>query len=182
MRVERDGALLRPEGTGEPVSETSSVVASRHTPNPATRTGLEPATTGSTVRDSNQLSYRASDRRLFEFCLRIRPPLDQELYQNLVLATRRWAVFVMKASEISRCLGQRLRYGHSGVAPRQSRRDRTNRYDRINPFTDPLRTWVCLWRRFECSESIWSESPWDQLCRISGIAPPICRRIRGIGS
>jgi hypothetical protein len=26
----------------------------------ATRTGLEPATTGSTVRDSNQLSYRAS--------------------------------------------------------------------------------------------------------------------------
>ena len=25
----------------------------------ATRTGLEPATTGSTVRDSNQLSYRA---------------------------------------------------------------------------------------------------------------------------
>src|SRR4051794_3910342 len=26
----------------------------------ATRTGLEPATTGSTVQDSNQLSYRAS--------------------------------------------------------------------------------------------------------------------------
>lgn len=30
----------------------------------ATRTGLEPATTGSTVRDSNQLSYRAVRRSL----------------------------------------------------------------------------------------------------------------------
>ena len=52
----------------------------------ATRTGLEPATTGSTVRDSNQLSYRARAKRVFDAARE--PPSDSKIYQNAVPATR----------------------------------------------------------------------------------------------
>src|SRR3954470_17396645 len=56
----------------------------------ATRTGLEPATTGSTVRDSNQLSYRARAQRLRELRCETRPPVDQELYQKRLFTTSGW--------------------------------------------------------------------------------------------
>ena len=89
----------------------------------ATRTGLEPATTGSTVRDSNQLSYRARAGGQSFFESRGRPPVDQELYQNPVLATRRWP----------HRPGKKPVCYEGGLCRRSYRHHWINRCDRIDP-------------------------------------------------